>query len=66
MTKRHLKLLRAKKIILNKIDLDKNLLNTIQQIKQDEKNLKEECTAYELILKLLDREIGRYRWVRKN
>lgn len=57
MTKKLQNLLKAKEIINDKVDLNENLLITIQEIKQDEKTLQEECSAYRTIINLINREI---------
>lgn len=57
MTKKLQNLLKAKEIINNRMDLNENLLITIQEIKQDETTLQEECKAYRVILSLINKEI---------
>ena len=57
MTKKLQNLLKAKDIINNKIDLNENLLVMIKEIKQDEKNLQDECSAYRTVISLINREI---------
>ncbi len=61
MTKNLQNLLKAKDIINNKVDLNEKLLVMIQQIKQDETYLQEECKAYRVILRLINREIKKER-----
>lgn len=54
-------LLKSKEIITNKIDLNEKLLMTIQELKQDETTLQEECKAYRVILNLINKEIRKKR-----
>lgn len=54
-------LLKTKELITNKIDLNEKLLMTIQELKQDEKTIQEECKSYTIIINLLDREIRKKR-----
>lgn len=57
MTKTIKNLLKAKKLIEKKIDLNNNLLETIKVLRQDENSLKEENEAYEIALKLIKKKI---------
>lgn len=57
MTKTIKNLLKAKELIEKKLDLNNNLLETIKVLKQDENNLKEENTAYEIALKLIKKKL---------
>ena len=54
-------LLKSKEIITNKVDLNEKLLMTIQELKQDETTLQEECKAYRVILNLINKEIRKKR-----
>lgn len=54
-------LLKTKELITNKIDLNEKLLMTIQELKQDEKTIQEECKSYTIIINLLDKEIRKKR-----
>lgn len=54
-------LLKSKELITNKIDLNEKLLMTIQELKQDETTLQEECKAYRVILNLINKEIRKKR-----
>lgn len=57
MTKKIQTLLKAKELIEKKIDLDKNLIETIKVLRQDENSLKEEIEAYEIALKLIKKDL---------
>ena len=57
MTKRIQTLLKAKELIEKKIDLDKDLIETIKILRQDENSLKEEIEAYEIALKLIKQDL---------
>jgi len=57
MTKKIQTLLKAKELIEKKIDLDKDLLETIKILRQDENSLKEEIEAYEIALKLIKKDL---------
>lgn len=48
---------KAKEFLENRIELDNNLLDTIQAIKRDEVNLLEEIRIYKLIHKLIIHEL---------
>lgn len=50
-------LLKAKNFIEERINLDNNLIDTIQAIKQDETKLFEEVQALKTALKLVKREL---------
>lgn len=54
-------LLKSKELITNKIDLNERLLKTIQELKQDEKTIQEECKSYRIIMNLLNKEIRKKR-----
>lgn len=54
-------LLKSKEIITNKVDLNERLLMTIQELKQDEKTIQEECKSYRIILNLINKEIRKKR-----
>lgn len=54
-------LLNSKELINKKIDLNERLLMTIQELKQDETTLQEECKAYRVILNLINKEIRKKR-----
>ncbi len=54
-------LLKSKELITNKIDLNERLLMTIQELKQDEKIIQEECKSYRIIMNLLNKEIRKKR-----
>lgn len=54
-------LLKSKELITNKIDLNERLLKTIQELKQDEKTIQEECKSYRIIINLLNKEIRKKR-----
>lgn len=54
-------LLKSKEIITNKVDLNERLLMTIQELKQDEKTIQEECKSYRIIVNLLNKEIRKKR-----
>lgn len=54
-------LLKSKELIKNKIDLNEKLLMTIQELKQDEKTIQEECKSYRTIINLLNKEIRKKR-----
>lgn len=54
-------LLKSKELINKKIDLNERLLMTIQELKQDETTLQEECKAYRVILNLINKEIRKKR-----
>lgn len=54
-------LLKSKELITNKIDLNERLLMTIQELKQDEKTIQEECKSYRIIMNLLNKEIRKKR-----
>lgn len=54
-------LLKSKELITNKIDLNERLLMTIQELKQDEKTIQEECKSYRIIINLLNKEIRKKR-----
>lgn len=55
------RLIKTKELITNKIDLNEKLLLTIQELKQDEKTIQEECKSYTIIINLLDKEIRKKR-----
>lgn len=57
MTKTIKNLLKAKDLIEKKLDLNNNLLETIEALRQDENSLKEENEAYEIALKLIKKKI---------
>lgn len=57
MTKTIKNLLKAKELIEKKLKLNKNLLETIKVLRQDENSLKEENEAYEIALKLIKKKI---------
>lgn len=57
MTKKIQALLKAKELIEKKIDLDKDLIETIKVLRQDENSLKEEIEAYEIALKLIKKDL---------
>ena len=59
-------LLKSKELIKNKIDLNERLLKTIQELKQDEQTIQEECKSYRTILVLINREIRKKRIRRKD
>lgn len=50
-------LLKAKEVTEKKLELNRNLLQTIQAFKQDEETLQEEIKADKLILKLINSKI---------
>lgn len=50
-------LLKAKELIQKKKELNNNLLETIQELRQDESILKEENDAYEVALMLIKKRI---------
>ena len=50
-------LLKAKEVTEKKLELNRNLLQTIQAFKQDEEKLQEEIRADKLILKLINSKI---------
>lgn len=50
-------LLKAKEVTEKKLELNRNLLQTIQAFKQDEEKLQEEIKADKLILKLINSKI---------
>ena len=54
-------LLKSKELINKKIDLNERLLMTIQELKQDEKTIQEECKSYRIIMNLLNKEIRKKR-----
>ena len=54
-------LLKSKELIKKKIDLNERLLMTIQELKQDEKTIQEECKSYRTIINLLNKEIRKKR-----
>ena len=57
MTKSFRDLLKAKELIQKKKELNNKLLETIQELRQDENSLKEENEAYEVALKLIKKRI---------
>lgn len=57
MTKTIKCLLKAKKLIEKKLELNNNLIETIKALRQDENSLKEENEAYEIALKLIKKKI---------
>jgi hypothetical protein len=57
MTKKIKDLLKSKEYIENRIELDSTLLQTIQQIKQDETKLQDEIQALKTALKLIKKEL---------
>jgi len=57
MTKKIQTLLKAKELYEKKIDLDKDLLETIKILRKDENSLKEEIEAYEIALKLIKKDL---------
>ena len=57
MTKTIKNLLKAKELIEKRLDLNNNLLETINVLRQDENSLKEENEAYEIALKLIKKKI---------
>ena len=50
-------LFKAKEITEKKLELNRNLLQTIQALKQDEVSIQEEIKADKLILKLINKQI---------
>ena len=57
MTKTIKCLLKAKKLIEKKLELNNNLIETIKALRQDENSLKEENEAYEIALKLINKKL---------